>query len=274
MGSQGCDSVTNKNKRIPNFVLASFTKRIWDYSLYEELGFAVLLFWEVAGWGLDNSPQDSVWRSDEVIQQILSIYNGVNADWGPGDKEWNSSSLWLGYFSPGKPTAKGTSQDSLLLLTRYVPKELGNLWRGTNKFLREVSKKGFLSLAFNLIGDQMNKVGVGVGWISRWGSKGEERERGERLLCLQLFDRSGIKPSCASACLRFWKWQGADCFKSPNRKKVAYTRVIPNKNNTIKKTYIQLTQKKPEIYNLQRENVIWLIKAKVCELYPEKKNGD
>ena len=55
---------------------------------------------------------------------------------------------------------------------------------------------------------------------------------------------------------------------------MAYTRVIPNKNNTIKKTYIQLTQKKPEIYNLQRENVIWLIKAKVCELYPEKKNGD
>lgn len=61
-------------------------------------------------------------------------------------------------------------------------------------------------------------------------------------------------------------------FQVPKQEKAGvYTRVIPNKNNTIKKTYIQLTQKKPEIYNLQRENVIWLIKAKVCELYPEEK---
>ena len=89
----------------------------------------------------------------------------------------------------------------------------------------EASKKGFLSLALNLDGDQMNRVGVGVGWISRWGSKGEEREGRETFVCLQLFDRSCTKRSFASGGLGFWKWKRADCFKSLNRKKRAYTHV-------------------------------------------------
>lgn len=72
----------------------------------------------------------------------------------------------------------------------------------------EASKKGFLSLAFNLDGDQMNKVGMGVGWISRWGSKGEEREGRETVVCLQLFDRSCTKRSCASAGLAFGSGKG------------------------------------------------------------------
>lgn len=41
--------------------------------------------WGGGGWGLENSPHDGMWLSDEFIQQKLTIYNGLDANLGPGD---------------------------------------------------------------------------------------------------------------------------------------------------------------------------------------------